>query len=140
MPEHLRALVVILALAALVFACAKKPVCYAASQAADFARRRNVWFLVTLAAFFAHNFWLFIVCAASVLFVAARREWNPPALFFLVLFAVPQIRQDVPGLGPMRYFFTMDYVRLLAVVVLLPAFLRLRHQPDVQPVGRPMAD
>ena len=48
MAEHLRALSVILVLATLVYAFAKAPACATASTAADFDRRRNLWFGITL--------------------------------------------------------------------------------------------
>ena len=52
MPGHLKALVVILVLAAIVFAFAKTPASAVATNASDFVRRRNLWFGVTLAGFF----------------------------------------------------------------------------------------
>ena len=56
MPEHLRALVVILVLAGIVYALARRPACEWAIDPHDFVRRRNLWFGVTLIAFFAHDF------------------------------------------------------------------------------------
>ena len=66
MPEHLRALMVILALAAAVFVAARAPACAAATTGADFARRRTLWFAVTLAAFLSHDYWLFIGAATAL--------------------------------------------------------------------------
>ena len=70
MPEHLRALIVILVLASAVFAFAKAPACAVACTRVDFERRRNLWFGVTFAAFLAHNFWIFIAIAAVLLLFA----------------------------------------------------------------------
>src|SRR6267378_3259637 len=130
MPEHLRALLVILVLSSAVFALAKTPACAMACAAADFERRRNLWFGITLAAFLAHNFWIFIVVAAALLLFAQSREPNKLATYFFVLFAVPLIPADITGLGLIQHFFSIDYIRLLALAVLLPAFLFLRRQPD----------
>jgi len=140
MPEHLRALVVIVLLAGLTFTLARAPACAAAMTDEDFVHRRNAWFALTLAAFLAHNFWLFVVFAAALLFLAARSESNKLALYFFVLFAVPAIDAEIPGFGVMEHFFAIDYLRLLALVILLPAALALRARPDGEPFGRSNAD
>src|SRR6267378_3435893 len=140
MPEHLRALVVILVLSSAVFALAKTPACAMACAAADFERRRNLWFGITLAAFLAYNFWIFIAVAAALLLFALPREPNKLAMFFLLLFAVPLIPGDIPALGLINFLFIMNYARLLALAVLLPVFLSLRRQPDVEPFGRLLPD
>jgi O-antigen ligase len=140
MPEHLRALAFILAFATAVFACAKAPACALAMRAEDFVRRRKLWFGITLAAFLAHHYWLFIGVATALLLYAVPREPNKPALFFLLLFAVPAIPVEVSGFGFVNYIFTMNYIRLLTLAILLPAFLHLRRQPGVEPLGRTLAD
>ncbi len=140
MPEHLRALIVILVLATVVFAFAKAPACAVASTPQDFERRRNLWFAITCAAFLAHNFWIFIFATMALLLFALPREPNKLALFYFLLFAVPMFSAEIPGLGLINYFFAIDYVRLLALVILLPAFMYLRKQPDTEPFGRLLAD
>jgi O-antigen ligase len=140
MPDHLRALVVILVLAGLSFALARAPACAAAMKDEDFARRRNVWFALTAAAFLAHDFWLFLLFAAALLFLTVPSEGNKLALYFFVLFAVPAIDAEIPGFGLMEHFFAIDYLRLLALVILLPAWLALRARPETEPFGRSNAD
>jgi O-antigen ligase len=140
MPEHLRALLIILVLSSAVFALAKTPACAMACAAADFERRRNLWFGITLAAFLAHNFWIFIVVAAALLLFALPQEPNKLAMFFFLLFAVPLIPADIPAFGLINFLFTIDYARLLALVVLLPAFVSLLDQPDSERLGRPLPD
>ena len=140
MPEHLRALVVILVLATVVFAFAKAPACTLASTTGDFERRRNLWFGITLAAFLAHNFWIYTLVAAALLLFAVAREPNKLAMFFFLLFAVPPISAQITGLGIINYFFTIDYIRLLTLMVLFPAFLSLRTQPDIERFGRSIPD
>jgi hypothetical protein len=140
MGEHLRALLVILGFAILVFLIAKTPACDMANTEADFARRRTLWFAVTLVAFLSHNFWAFIVITAALLLFANRFERNPFALFLALLFAVPPIEVQIPGLGLFDQLFTMTYLRLLSLTILLPAFLALRTRPGVEPFGRTGAD
>jgi O-antigen ligase len=139
-PEHLRALIVILALATTVFALARRPVCALATRAEDFVRRRNLWFGVTLLAFLAHDFWVFVLGAGFLAWLSGRREGNPLALYFLVLFAVPAIGAKIGGLGVLEHLFFLDYARLLALAILLPAYWSLRNAPDTLQFGRQLAD
>jgi hypothetical protein len=140
MPEHLRALFVILGLATVVFACAKGPACASAMAAGDFERRRNLWFAITLIAFLAHNFWAYVIAAGALLLFIVPREPNKLALYFFLLFAVPAIADQIPGLGMINQLFTIHYYRLLALTVLLPAFLFLRNQRDTERFGRTLPD
>ncbi len=140
MPEHLKALIVILVLASAVFVIAKKPACAAATSPADFIRRRNLWLAITAASFLAHNFWVYIVAVSVIVLLAVQREPNKPAMYFFLLFAVPAIPAQITGLGVIQHFFTIDYLRLLALVILFPAFLFLRKQPDTEPFGRTLPD
>lgn len=128
MPEHLKALVVILALATAVFAFARSPACALAMAQDDYDRRRHLWIAITLIAFLSHNFWVYIALTGALLLWAARREKNMVALFFFLFFALPRISSEIPGFGGIRYFFTIDYFRLLSLAVLLPAAISLHRQ------------
>ena len=140
MAEHLRALVVILGLATVVFVCAKGPACALAIAAGDFERRRNLWFAMTLVAFLAHDFWIYIIVAATLLLVTVPREPNKLAMSFFLLFAVPGISAQIPGPGQINQLFTVHYYRVLALAVLLPAFFALWKQPQSERFGRTMPD
>ena len=131
---------VILVLAGALFTIARPLACAAAMQGEDFARRRHVWFALTLAAFIAHNFWIFIAFAATLLLWVALSENNKLALYFFVLFAVPAMDAEIPGFDIVEHFFAIDYLRLLSLTILLPAWLALRMRPDVEPFGRSLAD
>lgn len=140
MPEHLRTLVVLLALATAVFILAKGLVVGTSLALADYRRRRNLWFALTLVVFLAYDYWVYVGAAGVILHMARSREPNRIAMYFFLLFAVPAIAQDISGLGVVKYFFTIDYLRLLALVVLLPTYLDLRRQPQTEPFGRTLAD
>ncbi len=135
MPESLKPLLVILALAITVFAFAIRPACEIAMVRANYLRRRNVWLGITAIVFFANNFWVFIVAGAALLAYAVRKEHNHLALYFFVLFAVPLIPKEIGGLGIINFLFKIDYARLLALVVLLPALNILRKEANHAPVG-----
>ncbi len=126
MPEYIRALVVILFLATAVFFFAKAPATALAISVEDFARRRNTWFYITLCGFLSQNYWVFAVIVGVVIYRAAQKESNPIALFFFLVLALPQIKVEIPGFAGIRYFFSVDYVRILSVIVLMPVCLKAR--------------
>jgi O-antigen ligase len=140
MPEHLRALVVILLLASCVFLFARRPICAQSMAAADFVRRRNLWLVLTLAAFLSHGFWIYILLAAAVLLYTLPREHNKPALFFMLLFLMPPLAAQITGLGVINHFFSMNHVRLLALVILLPAAMALWAKRVHPRLGSTVAD
>ncbi len=129
-----------LLLAMAVFAVARNPACSAAQSAADYSRRRNLWFGITIFVFLANNFWIYIVGVGAILLISMQKEQNKLALFFILLFAVPPIPAEIGGLGIVNFLFVIDYLRLLALVVLLPAFLYLRRQKDIERFGSNLPD
>lgn len=139
MPEHFRALIVILFLASVVFLLARRPATDLIPLG-DFKRRRNLWFLVTVLAFVSHSFWLYLGAGAVILFIAGRREHNPMALFYMLLFLIPPASVQVPGFGVVNYLVDLNHIRLLTLCVLLPAALELRRQGDTLRFGRTWAD
>ncbi|MBA3587993.1 O-antigen ligase [Methylibium sp.] len=135
MPEHLRALVVILVFASVVFALGRRPATDLSVLPQDFARRRNLWIAVTVIAFVSHNYWLFAGFTGLVLLMAGRKEANVVALFVWLLFAVPAFFKEVPGFGVINYLMTMEYIRLLTISLLVPAYIGLRRQARVERSG-----
>lgn len=141
MPEHLRALVVILAAAAVVFLLAEKPLVGVVAAQADYRRRRNVWFAVTLIGFLAMNFWLYVLLCGALVAVQGHRDSNPLALYCLLLFAIPPFSMDVPGLGLVNYFVSLNHIRLLHLAILLPLAVRcVLNKPKGQGVSHRIAD
>jgi O-antigen ligase len=139
MPEQLRALVVIITLAIAVFVIARQPAIEIAERQA-FARRRNLWFLLTLTAFLSHSFWIYAAIASLILLGANTREQNHLALFFTGLFAVPPAAAQIPGLGLVNYLFDLTHLRVLSLAVLLPAYFVVRRHPGTPAFGRLWAD
>lgn len=129
MPEHLRALVGILACAVVVFVLAERALCPEIVARDDFRRRRNAWFAFTLIAFLSHNFWLFALLTALFALYFQHKEPNPLALYLTVLLAVPAYSMQVPGFGLVNYFVSLNYYKLLNLTLLLPLALSLVHRP-----------
>ena len=139
MPENFRELIVILALATAVFAFAHRSAC-SITEARDFTRRRNLWFILTLAAFLAPNFWVYTAIAIPLLIHANRRETNPPSLFFFILFVLPMAAIQIPGIGFISNLFELSHARLLALFILLPAFFSMRRHRDTPAFVRTWPD
>lgn len=139
MPEYIRTLIVILFLSLIVFSMAKRPA-GAMMDPRDFAKRRNLWYVITLVAFLSPNFWLFVAVGGVLLFAAGRREDNLPALFFALLFALPIAYAQIPGFGLINYLIDFNYLRLLELTLLLPAFFQLSRNPSIPPLGKLRTD
>lgn len=137
MPEHLKALIVIVAIAAIVFWLAERPLCSAATAIEDYRRRRNVWFSVTLVAFVSGDYWVYAIAAMSVVALTALRDRTPLAQYGLLLLAIPPFDAEVPGFGLINYLLDLNHVRLLNLVILLPIAIRLMmvRAPD-RNIGR----
>lgn len=129
MPVNLKALIVVLALSGLVFALGKRTALHFTEED-DFARRRNIWFALSAAAFLAPNIWLFTLIAAPVLYWGGKRDTNPLAFYVLLMNVIPSFSIQIPtaGLG-VKQLFGLDIFRILAFFVLIPAAWRL-HKSD----------
>lgn len=139
MPEHIRALIVILFFSTIVFASGHRPAC-AISGNKDFVRRRNLWVALTIVAFLSHSFWLYSLIAIPLLLYTAQHEKNIPALFFFLLFVIPENSIKIPGFGLVNHFFEISHLRILELTILLPAFFSLLQRPDSLSFGRTRSD
>jgi O-antigen ligase len=139
MPEYLRALVVILLIASLIFAFAKKTTIPVIPNE-RFNRWRSAWLGITLIAFLSHNFWIYVLVGSLFIAFIAKLEPNKMALFFVLLFAVPAVGSDITGLGAINYFFEINYLRLLSLVILFPVFISLLANPNTLKYGKNLPD
>ena len=122
MLNNLKALVVVLALAWAVFRLAR-PLCLQYMSAEAFARRRNVWFALTIVAFVSPTFWSYGLFALILLWWAGARDDNPLALYVFVTFTVPDASFSMPTFLVNQLFDLTQY-RILSLVILIPAMVR----------------
>jgi O-antigen ligase len=115
----IKRLIVVLALATLIFRLAK-PIALQFMSAEDFSRRRFVWFLLTAVSFVVPSFWFYALVAVAMFIWAGRKDGNPAAFYLLMLHVVPPAAFVIPILGN-NGIFAIDNYRLLALCVLLPA-------------------
>ena len=129
---NLKAMVVVLALATIVFVLAK-PICLRFTALEDFNRRRTVWYVLTVVAFMSPSFWLYVLVAMPLLGWAGQKDSNPVALFLFFFFVIPPVAIEIPVVG-INKLFDLSNVRVLCFVVLLPAALsRARMAPAAKP-------
>jgi hypothetical protein len=128
MSEHLVALCYILLIAGVCFAIMAKPLTARLMSREDFALRRSLFLTMTVVTFLSHSFWLATLLCALILAIVGRRDRNPVALYAALLFAVPQFDMPIPGIGIVNQLFALNHPRMLALVLLLPATVRLLHQ------------
>lgn len=128
MPLNVRALIVVLAVSAIAFHFAK-PLALKRCAPEDFARRRNLWFVLTIAGFLLPSFWLFVLAAAPLLLWAGKKDSNPIALYLLLMHVIPPLTEQIPVVG-INQLFSVNMYRLLSLTVLLPAALRYRRSRD----------
>jgi hypothetical protein len=123
----------VVAIAAIVWVVAR-PIALRFSSAADFARRRTVWFVLVITAFLSPTFWLWAALAVPLLIWAGQKDSNPLGLYLLMLFVIPQIEIEIPPVLVKR-LFDLDIYRLCSFCILIPTAWRLwqsrRGRPGV---------
>lgn len=126
MVNNLKPLVVVLFFATLVFWLAK-PLALRFMVEADYVRRRNVWFALTLTAFVSPSFWFYLLVALPLLAWAGSKDKNPMALTMLMMHVIPPISIELPAIAINRLFDLNNY-RVIALAVLLPAAVRIASE------------
>jgi hypothetical protein len=140
MPEHIRALLVVLVFSASVFVIARGAAVQQLLPEATFKRWRNLWFLSTFAVFLSHNAWLCLLLFSAISLSQRRREPHVVGLYFILLFVVPPFSKTIPGFGILDHFWTLDPYRLLALTLLLPTALSLAQQKTTLRLGGSRVD
>lgn len=128
MSSYLKDFIVTFALCAFAFTIAK-PVAMQFMEETDFKRRRNIWLLLTAAAFASPTFWWFALIAMPTLYWAGKKDPNPLALDLLLMNLIPQISVQIPAVG-VQTLFPLDIYRTLSLCVMVPAAWRLRNRAD----------
>lgn len=142
MPEHLRALIVLVWLAGAALAiCLSLGSGSAGAPVRSLARQLfGLWLAVNLAAFLAGNVWLFAGLYTLVLILVANRDGLRLEAYLFLLFALPNFSFDIPGFGFINYFMALSPLRLLSLVLLVPLALEVSRHPAAPPFGHCLAD
>jgi O-antigen ligase len=127
MAFHYKVLILVMVITSIMFLLAK-PLFSQFIAPEDFARRRNLWLALTLAAFLLPNFWLFILVAVPMIALTASRDSNPIGLYLFLLLALPPIRLSIPGFGLVNQIFGLDHLRLLSLILLIPLVAKVHRE------------
>ncbi len=139
MTENIRALLVIL-LAAFIASHFVRPALAGFVSPERLLRWRNIWMLVSAMAFLSPNLWVFSILAGLYLLYQSGKEEGVAPLYLLLVCVIPPLSAAIPGFGLINYLFQIDWLRLLSLVLLLPAALRLMRDPVRVAVGRTWPD
>jgi O-antigen ligase len=134
MPVHLVGLVYVVVFSLVGFALVKRAITAQVVSPEDFARRRNAWFIVTVMAFVANNFWVYAFATGVVAWLLSQRDRNVMAVFIALVFAVPLFKFPISGFGVVNHLLVVDHQRILAIVLLAPVAYRLMI--DSEPMNR----
>ena len=126
MSSHFKAFLVVMVLTVLSFWIARSTFTKFMSDE-SFVRRRNLWLSLTACAFLLPSFWLFMGAAAVLIWRAGRREPNPAAMYLFLLLVMPPFQQLIPGFGLVNQLFPLDHFRLIGLVLIVPAAIRMRR-------------
>lgn len=122
MIEALKALIVVGVLSVAAFVYSRMAFGTAVPPAA-INRWRNVFLAVTAVAFLVPNYWLMLAAMSVTVIVFGAAEKFRPALYLLLLFAVPAASKIVPGFGGINNFLELYPFNLLAIIILFPLLL-----------------
>ena len=138
MPENIVALIYVLAVATAIFVVGRRPIVENFIDPADYARRRNLWFAITLLLFLSYSYWIYTIVSGILIAACAKRDRNPLAIYSLLLCIAPPHEISLSGLGIVNRLFDLDHYRFLSLLVLLPLAVRLyqtRHDRAPPPKG-----
>jgi O-antigen ligase len=135
MPEHIQALIVISVATFTTFGLLRK-FALPYTTSVDFNVWRNAILFITAFLFLSSNFWLFL--GLTFLYtIYLKNKIKAPALLFCILLFVAPIHMT-KALGGINFEF--NYVRLIALAILLPAFLKIHRDPRRLRLGKHKAD
>lgn len=94
---------------------------------------RNVWLANQGLAFLSPNIWIYYAAfiVASFLWLPKKPE-SKVFIYILLLGSLPMMHVNLLGFGLVNYLFTLNYARVLSLVILLPAFFVLLQSAGKQ--------
>lgn len=98
-------------------------------------RWRNIYLTATAVCFLLPNFWAMLFALAFIAVVMGAAEKFKPALYLLLLFAIPAADAIVPGFGGIRNFLALYPFNILAIVILFPLLLRRAENARFARIG-----
>ncbi len=123
MLEGLKALFVIAVVSTAAFAYARMAFSDIVPPA-TLGRWRNLYLAVTALTFLVPNYWLMLAALTAAMLALGASEKFRPALYLLLLFAVPAASRIVPGFAGINNFLEIYPFNVLAIVILFPLLFK----------------
>ena len=131
LPENIRALVYVLAVALPVFWVASR-LMQPIVERREFALWRNAWIVTTVAAFLLPDFLLFAFCLGLLSLYLHRQRIDCTYLYLVLVLAAPAVNIDVGLFGIINKIVDLTPARVLALAFLLPSALVLFRRGPMQ--------
>jgi O-antigen ligase len=125
---NFKELVVVLFISTIAFIWLK-PIALRFTAESDFARRRNLWLVLTCIGFLSPNIWVYALLAGPLMLWGGRRDSNPIALYLVLLHVIPPVSIPIPFPG-INVLFEFQNYRLLAFCILIPTIWRIRKDSN----------
>jgi O-Antigen ligase len=123
--ENLKPLLAVIILAIPAFLLTRQ-LCAPFISSREFGVWRNAWFAATAAAFLSGNFLIFAAAMLLICTYSYAARATTPALFLILLLAVPLVDIPLPGFGSINYLFAINNGRVLAIALLVPLLFGAR--------------
>ena len=135
MPEYIKAFFVVSFITFTTFGLLRKFALPYITEA-NFYIWRNSILVISAILFLSNDFWLFLGLAFFYILYLKKKINAPSLLFFVLLFAAPiHMSKTIGGIN-----FEINYVRLIALIVLIPAYLKIIINPKALKFGKHKAD
>jgi hypothetical protein len=140
MPEHLKALIVLVVLGGATCVALKKYIVELGMSEDDYIFRCKCLGACVVGVFISSSFWLAMLIVFTIGIIALNREKNPLALYFILIFAMPLITDGISGFGLINHFFQLNHGRTFSLCLLLPAAYRLASVKSNATFGNLLTD
>ncbi len=121
MPVHLKAYIVVLVFSVIALAFFRKPFSVLLGSR-RFDSWAATWLAVTTSYFWLTNFWLAILVSAILVATLSLREPLKPAIYLLLLCAIPTFGEAIPGFAGINKFIEISPQLAISFAVLIPSF------------------
>ena len=137
MSAHFKAYVVVLIISLGIFVLMRKPFADAIGGR-TYGRWRNLWLAYTTLAFFTPNYWGFLLLSGITIYFLALQEKEKPAVYLLLLTALPTAGLSIPGFAGIARFIDTSPQLVLAAIFLIPALLSTKRMRKIdKSIGAP---
>lgn len=136
---HLRAFIVIFSIG-LLASYMFKNITKDLITTSEFKQWRNSWLFIFTSAFLSFNFWIFGLITFVYLAIQQRKSQLAISLYCALLFIVPIVPANLPGLGLMNYFMEVNYPRILTIFILFPVFFMCLTSKKYVRIGKYSTD